>query len=233
MADAAKRLFPGVRVLRMDSEVTPNAVQQKEVLDELRNQKKAVLVATPMAFGKFLPPCDVVCVVAADQMLAIPDFDAEERLFATVARLRGLLKPKGKLYIQTWQAENEAMQAAAKGDFLEFAHRELGLRKDFGWPPYRRIAKLTFRHRSKEHAQSESERLGKVLKTVVSSIPRTLSLEVMGPNPAFISKIRGKYIFNVLLKWKPRGLEDVRVEKQLLEIVPRNWRISINPESIL
>src|SRR3989344_5243857 len=229
VAEAATKLFYDTRVLRLDSEVTPRSKEQHMVLEEFTRQKKTILVATQMLFGKMLPKVDVVGIIAADQLLAMPDFQAEERLFATVSRLQEFLKHKGKMYLQTWKPENPAITTAVAGDYKSFAKKELQLRREFGWPPFSRLAKLIVRHRDKKAAESEAQNLAKKLK----AISGTLKTEIIGPHPAFIPRIRGKYVFHIILKWKPKGLEDVRVEKLLWTVVSRDWEVSINPESIV
>src|SRR3989344_3636766 len=229
VAEAATKLFYDTRVLRLDSEVTPRSKEQHMVLEEFTRQRKTILVTTQMLFGKRLPKVDVVGIIATDQLLAIPDFQAEERLFATVSRLQEFLKPKGKMYLQTWKPENPAITTAAAGDYRNFAKKELQLRKEFSWPPFSRLAKLIIRHHNKEVAESEAQNLAKELKTIKGK----LKTEIIGPHPSFIPRIRGKYIFHIIMKWKPRDVEDVRVEKLLWTVVSRDWEVLINPESIV
>jgi hypothetical protein len=56
---------------------------------------------------------------------------------------------------------------------------------------------------------------------------------VLGPTPALIPRVRGKFIFHVIVKWNAEGTEDLRVEERLFSIVPPSWNIDIFPQSIL
>lgn len=246
-----RKIVPNAWVGRLDTDTAPRTSDQSRILQEFSSQEKpAVLVATALVFNKRLPKLDLVAVPAFDQLSTMPDFRAEEQLFRTMTSLSALLKSRGKLVVQTWHPENPSLSTALNGDFLSFATQELGLRKQFGWPPYRRIAKLTFAHRDAKRAESEATRISDVLARTFQSTNLQViqSAEILGPSPAFIPRMRNRYIWHIIVKWKPRAVPlrgttknttqnyaelDLRMEEKLWKIIPSVWDVDVYPSSIL
>ena len=89
-------------------------------------------------------------------------------------------------------------------------------REDFGYPPFAKFIKLSYRHSSNDKAYREA------------FILRQKLTQAIGLNPAFISKEKGKYIWNIILKIKPGDDKNV-----LLDLVPPGWTIDVDPKNII
>lgn len=220
---------------RLDSIATPRRSQQRDVVRDFSNATSpAILIATSMAFQHRIPPLDLVVIASFEQLLATPNFSAEEDAFATITRLREMLKPHGTFIVQTWHPDHPLINDAVNCDVAAFAKRELTLRKTFGWPPFSRLAKLTFAHENEERAEENARRLREDLRRMLRTLrSEGIRGEVLGPTPALIPRVRGKFIFHVIVKWNAEGTEDLRVEERLFSIVPPSWNIDIFPQSIL
>lgn len=232
--ETLKRFFPKLTLHRLDSDITPTVKEQASMLNAFRNEKgPALLVATRMAFTQDLPKLDIVAVPAFDHMNAIPNFRADEEALHSLLSLRQRLKASGKLLVQTWHPDRLLLDAALHGDLTPFIKNELELREKFGWPPYRRVAKLLYEHRDSAHALSEANHLVAALQETLNATPSTPNAEIIGPTPAFIPRINNRYRWIILIKWSPKNATDLRLERQLRDLVPPQWDIDINPASIL
>ncbi|MBI4134113.1 MAG: hypothetical protein HY475_01675 [Candidatus Terrybacteria bacterium] len=231
-----QRVLPNGWTGRLDSDATPDPKDQARILAEFRTHAgSATLIATAMVLGKVLPPLDLVAVPALEQLLATPDFRAEERAFSALMKLRSMLKPKGTLLVQTWRKDSKLLRDAVRGDWGSFTRRELRIRKKLGWPPFTRLAKLTFSHRDAKRAETEATRLAARLRIMCQSanLPICKSAKILGPSPAFITRIREKHVWHLIIAWRPRNIADLRMEKILWQKVPPGWDVDIEPAAIL
>ena len=226
LADYLGTQFPTIAdIFRLDSDAASTPKAQREIINAYAKSKKpSILVATSMAFMHQLPDLDLIAVPAFDQMGAIPDFRADEQTIRTLLRLRGRLAKKGTLAIQAWHTDRPQLTYAAGGDLNAFIEHELSMREAFGWPPFMKVAKLTFAHKSSASAIKEANALAKKLKTLSG-------VEVTGPAPAFIPKIKGKMRQVLLLKWEPD--KKLGIEEKLAKIIPPRWEIDVSPMSLL
>lgn len=226
----------GVNVLiqKFDRDHITSKKKEEKLLNALQSHDgPAVLVATAMVFHTPLPPLDLIVVPSFEQLLAVPDIRAEEEAFRTLSQLHAMLQPKGTMAIQAWHAAHPLLEAFTQNNFSLFAKKELSLRKKFALPPYRRLARLTFRHKNLEQCESAAEELTAHLRKSTANLPKTLSLEVSDPFPAFIERVKGEHIRRALLKWKPKDESDFRVERFLWDNTPSSWEIDARPRGIL
>lgn len=226
LADYLGAQFPTIaNVFRLDSDAAASPKAQREIINAFSKSKKpGILVATSMAFMHQLPDLNLIAVPAFDHMGAVPDFRADEQTIRTLLRLRGRLAKKGILAIQAWHADRPQLTYAAGGDLNAFVQHELSMREAFGWPPYTKVAKLTFAHKDVAGAMKEANALAKKLSTLSS-------IEVAGPTPAFIPKVKGKARQVLLLKWEPD--EKLNIEQELAKMIPPRWEIDVSPMSLL
>jgi primosomal protein N' (replication factor Y) len=137
---------------------------------------------------------------------------------------RGLLG--GRVILQTYHPDHYAVVAAAAHDYAGFAARELAFRREQGYPPYRRLAKLTYQDPSPSRARAESEMLAAELGQALSQ--RGLAAtDLIGPVPAFFTRLRGRYRWQILLRHAdPAGfLRSVHI--------PPDWQVDVDPVSVL
>ena len=141
-----------------------------------------------------------------------------------MASARGLLG--GRVIVQTYNPDHYAIRAAARHDYTAFAARELAFRQELGYPPYRRLARLEYRHRKVERARLAAERLAETLRAAL--VARGLSPEdLVGPAPAFFAKRRDLYRWHIILR-----AEDPADLLRQVEIPP-GWQVDIDPVSVL
>ena len=194
------RLFPQARISRMDTDVTAKRGVHTKILNDFKKGKIDVLVGTQMvAKGLDFPRVSLVGVVSADTALNLPDFRSGERTFNLLTQVGGRAgrgETEGKVAIQTYIPEHYAIVASIRHDYRQFYRREIKSRKELGLPPFAHLVNLTLRSRNQKKVQEAACDLSTKLKKKI----RRQDIQVLGPAPAAISRVRGNFRWNVLLK---------------------------------
>lgn len=222
--------FPGARLLRWDSDVTGGKYSHQEILSKFRAHEADILIGTQMiAKGLDLPLVTLVGVISADTSLNLPDFRAGERTFQLLSQVagragRGILG--GRVIIQTYSPEHYAIRAAAKHDYASFYDKEIAYRRQLHNPPFTRLAGLTYSHTNDILCQREAERM-KCLLIEERDSKGIADLGLIGPAPAFIRRLRGRFRWQLIL----RGAKPSAFLSQIP--IPQGWTVDIDPVSLL
>ena len=222
--------FPTARLLRWDSDVTRGKHSHDEILAKFRAHQADILIGTQMiAKGLDLPLVTLVGVVSADTALNLPDFRAGERTFQLLSQVagragRGALA--GKVIIQTYAPEHYAIQAAAGHDYAAFYNKEVEYRRQLHNPPFTHLACLTYSHANDALCQREAERMKQLLTQEIES-QGIGDIELIGPAPAYIHRLRGRFRWQLIL----RGSE---LSAFLSPIpFPQGWTVDIDPVGLV
>jgi len=205
-------LYPDVIIDRWDSDAITNHSNYDDLLDRFRSGKTRIVVGTQLiSKGHHLPNVTLVGVVLADIGLGLPDFRASERVFQTLCQVAGRAgrgEEEGKVLIQTFQPEHYAIKTAASQDYRSFFDIESRNRMDNIHPPYSKIIRLLRHDVDNVSGQRESGNLARVLEEQ-RQIWGLSDTEVLGPTPAFPSRVRGRYQWQIILRGpSPRALLD-------------------------
>ena len=228
--EEAKRAFPRARVTRWDSDAASRKGSHERILHALEAREIDILVGTQMlAKGLDLPAMTVVGVVDADVGLSLPDYVAHERTFqllSQVAGRAGRRERRGEVYIQTYEPEAPPIEAAAAHDYRAFFEYETRHRRRAGYPPFARLARLTYRHKHEERGLEHASQVAAELRTRRDAAGWA-DPDVLGPTPAYIRRLRGEYRWHILLRGRdPRAL--------ITQItLGRRWSVDIDPVSLL
>ncbi len=216
-----ERRFPEARVAQLDAEVG----REKEIRTfvEFQNKKIDILVGTQFALKSLLPPVALAAAVAVDPMLFFPDVYSSERVFQILWRLRRIALET--FLIQTYNPDLPLFLHLAEESPASFYREELEVRKALGYPPFRRITRLTVAHRDPRRASEEAKQAASELRFQVSRAK--LPIEILGPAPAFVAKEKGLYRWNILLK-EGRSLDLAR-RNDLLAMLGKGWIIDVEP----
>ncbi len=246
-----KNLFPDVSVARFDSDTlslpasaisarppvipAPSSVipaqagiHADKLIADFNSKKIQVLIGTQIIFNKITKKSPLIALMLADTLLYLPDFRSNERTFQTINHLKNLSSKD--FIIQTYSPENKAIQYAAKNDQKSFYQEEISARETLSYPPFSQLIKLTFQHKNAKKTESEAKILSEKLKRQISLIPYSSPISILGPSPAFISKIKGRYAWQIVLKSK---ITDLKLRNKILSIIPPNWIIDIDPLQII
>lgn len=223
-----KKLIPNKLILRLDSDAAKKPEQQSKIIEKFKNNKNVVLIGTQMILNKEIK-ADMTAIISIDVILNLPDFKSSERVFKTIHQLRKMSKKE--FLIQTYNPENYAIQTALANNYKKFYNNEVKMRKQFNYPPFSQIIKLTFKHKDYQKAKNEVEILLEKLKQQIKNLKfKADSLQLLGPTPAFIPRIAQNYRWNLIIKNKIKNLKS---RNRLLMIVPSKWEIEVDPDSLL
>lgn len=217
-----KKLLPKTKIFRLDSDTAKTPEQQQKIINKFNKIKNCILIGTQMLLGKNIKPVNLVGVVSIETILNLPDYRSSERVFKILSQLKTLTKKN--FLVQTYNPESAAIKSAIDNNWKKFYNEELKIRKALSYPPFSQIIKLTFEHKDPKKAKDEAKILFEKLKTQIKNF------QLLGPVPAFIPKIAGKYRWQIIIKSKIKNLKQ---RNKLLIIVPLTWNIEVNPESLL
>ena len=228
--EEARRSFPHARVARWDSDAASRKGSHERILQALEAREVDILVGTQMlAKGLDLPAMTVVGVVDADVGLSLPDYVAHERTFqllSQVAGRAGRRERRGEVYIQTYEPDAPPVRAAAEHDYRGFFAHETQHRRRASYPPFARMARLTYRHGNQERGLEHASQVASELRTRRDAAGWP-DPDVLGPTPAYVRRVRGEYRWHILLRGRdPRAL----LEQVTLG---RRWSVDIDPVSLL
>jgi len=198
-------LLPEVPILRLDFDTTRSGEAHRTILESFRRQEASILVGTQMmAKGLDFPNVTLVGVIAADQMLNMPDFRARERTFQLLTQVAGRagrsIKP-GEVVIQTYSPTDAAILRAAQHDFQGFFWEEIRYRKDRKYPPYTHIIRVLLLHEKEERVIKGAQDLGACLQRgMEDSKFGNNGLDILGPAPAVLSRLKNQWRWQISVK---------------------------------
>ncbi|MEC9091763.1 MAG: primosomal protein N', partial [Planctomycetota bacterium] len=226
--------FPGYACLRMDSDTMQKHGSHEEALERFRSGEIKILLGTQMiAKGLDFPNVTLVGVINADTALHLPDFRASERTFCLVTQVAGRTgrgEKGGRVLVQTFNPENPTIQASLGHDFKKFAEMEIPQREQFGYPPFRQLARIVVRGERESQVTAFASHIGKLLQSQVDQ--QTLDLSLLGPCEAPISKLRGKYRVHMFLNGRDGDLLRATIRdttQQLKTPDDIQWIVDIDP----
>ncbi|HNX91109.1 MAG TPA: primosomal protein N' [Candidatus Omnitrophota bacterium] len=195
-----KNLMPKARIARMDSDSMAKRGAHERVLKEFKEHKLDIIVGTQMiAKGLDFPKVTLVGVVSADANLNLPDFRSGERTFDLITQVAGRAGRgdlDGEVVVQTYTPDNYAISFAAKHDYHGFYDREIEARRQLGFPPFVNLIKITLRSRIEDHVIKNAENLAQRLMKMIPGV------DLIGPAPSPMTKLRGYYRWNVIIRTK-------------------------------
>jgi primosomal protein N' (replication factor Y) len=204
--------FPDARIARMDRDSTRTKGSQQRLVEQMETRHVDILVGTQMvAKGHDFSGVTLVGVVDADAALNFPDFRAAERCFSLLAQVAGRAgrgSVPGRVLIQTRSPENPVLECALQHDYHTFCRQELPMREMLGYPPYGYLVNLVCSGLNRTEVERSAERLARQLHNYQD-------IEVLGPAPCPLFRLRNRFRMQVLLKAPQRY-----PLRQVLERVP-------------
>jgi primosomal protein N' (replication factor Y) len=225
IAEELKQAFPNARIQRFDTD-NLKTERLEDHYEALAKGEIDILVGTQLLTkGLDLLKLAVVGVVNADTGLNFPDYTAQERNFALMTQVIGRVGRghlPGTVVIQSYNPDNAALQAAVTADWATFYKTQLEERKNFGFPPFYHLLKLSCSRASSSAASQAAHKLTKLLQEA------GLKIALSGPAPSFYEKVSGKYRWQLVVKAKDR-----RELIKAVALLPANWSYDLDPADLL
>ncbi len=206
--EEVKKLFPKARVMRMDTDTTRKKGYYERIVKAFEEGKVDILVGTQMVLkGIEFKDRVLLGVVSADTALNLPDFRATERTFTLLSQVigragRGSLPDE--VIIQTYTPEHYGIQEACFGDYDSFYNREIEYRKELSYPPFTHLINILVR----SNVEKQSQKVASHLASALVKAKKEEKVQILGPSPAPLTRVKGQYRWQVALKGK--DIENLR-----------------------
>lgn len=192
--------FPNSKIERIDSDSINKKGKLGEILNSFRKGEIDILVGTQMVSkGLDFSNVTLVGVISAETSLWIPDFRADERTFQLLTQVSGRAgrsEKIGEVVIQTQNSKNVVLQKVIENDYKGFYEREILLREQGEYPPFSRIGLIEIKDEKESNARNAINEFAKYINKYGNG------LNIAPPTEAVISKIKGMYRFQILIKSK-------------------------------
>ena len=186
--EEAATLFPTARIARLDSDTVQNRNFERKTIKEFSEGRIDILIGTQIVTKGFdFSKLSLVAVIAADSLLGVQDFRADEKALQLLQQLRGRCgrrSEKGKFVIQTAQPEHPIYTNLSNSRPEGFRLDLMQERQDFGYPPYSRIIEIEV----KDSFEDRAERMAGKLRRKLGG------LNITGPYKPSVSKVADKHI---------------------------------------
>lgn len=208
--EEAQKLFPNAKIARLDSETVSKKGSLESIIESFEQGEIDILIGTQMiSKGLDFKNVGLVGVIAADITLNFPDYHAPERTFALLTQVAGRAgrgDERGHVIIQTYEPDHYAIKATMTHNFSEFYQNEIRIREAFKYPPYYLMASVLVTSTDNQEAQKAANDLYHAMKSKIGSSDEQ-SLDIAAPNPAVFAKIKNRYRWQIVIKYK-KGLEN-------------------------
>ncbi len=188
-AQQLQQLFPGQRVQLFSKDAHLSREEAMALVEH-----SDIVIATDYALS-MLDVTAFGCIVdvAADQQLAVPTFNAQERVFGRLYGIAASLREGQELFVQTREPENQLFSYISNWDLKGMYVHELSQRALFGYPPYARMVRLLCKATTEEEALSKAE-------SVIISLGNRTDLVVGAPYPHPASVAAPVYALEIKLQ---------------------------------
>ena len=236
--EEVKKYFNNVRILRMDVDTTRDKHSYERIYNTFKNGEADILIGTQMVSkGLDFKNVTLVGILAADMSINIPDYRAAERTFQIITQVAGRAgrgDKQGEVLIQTYTPQHYSLQYAVNYDYEGFYEKEFTVRAMMKYPPFGKLLLINGTSKKEELLKNFMHKITMMIKPLVESC---LDIEILGPIPCMISKLKENYRLQIVIK----GEFDSYFSKNIKEIlydenknVYNDIRISmdINPNNL-
>ncbi|SHJ55820.1 replication restart DNA helicase PriA [Clostridium cavendishii DSM 21758] len=234
-----KRLFSNARVLRMDVDTTRSKNSFEKIYNDFKNKQADILIGTQMiSKGLDFENVSLVGVIAADMSINMPDYKASERSFQLITQVSGRAgrgEIGGDVIIQTYNPENYTLNYIKNNDYEGFLREELPLRKAMNYPPFSKLLLIGISSKFENELIDFAKKLGSELSSLLEDYG---NLEILGPCPCAIQKIKEMYRWQILIKGEVNEIIANIIKERVYDFskdVYNNIRIilDVNPNSLI
>jgi primosomal protein N' (replication factor Y) len=202
-----RELLPAAGIVRMDSDTTSGKDSHNRLLKRMADRTADILIGTQMiAKGHDFPGVTLVGVINGEASLNMPDFRSAERTFQILSQVIGRAgrgELPGRVIVQALNTSHYAIQCAIGHDGEGFYRQELEFRREAGYPPFTFLAALSLSGTSDKGVEERADLAARLLVQLKKDL--SLRIEILGPAPAPLYRLRGRFRRQILLKAPTRS----------------------------
>ncbi len=192
-----REYFPQQKLAVFDTDAAGSRKKREEILLKFHKRKIDILLGTSLlAHQKEFPKVSLVVVLYPESLLALSDYQANQRTFQSITQMVEFLKneKEAEVVVQTLLPEHFSIHGAVFGDYLEFYKEEIQSRKLMNYPPFSYLVELVFQG-------TNLRSLGKDTRSFFSQLKaHKEEVEIWGPSKALVSRIRNRNRVQFLIK---------------------------------
>lgn len=189
--------FPTAHIAQITSDTLNSPKEFEEIALKIQSGKIDILIGTQiLAKGHDFSNLTLVGVIDADMGLAGGDLRAGERTFQLLHQVMGRAgrgQKKGVAFLQSYDPDNLIIRALCDNDRCRFIEEELASRQILNMPPFGKLAAIIVSGRDKTTTWN-------TILNIAKNAPFKQGLDILGPVPAPISKLKNKHRFRLLVK---------------------------------
>ena len=139
------------------------------------------------------------------------------------------------MVVQTLNPDHFCFAAASRHDYDAFFASEIEERREVSYPPFTRLCSVRLDGVSEAKVTTAAARLKRKAERLVHSDKRFGDVRVLGPAPALVAKVRGRYRWHFLIKEREAGrlVPFVAELKSWMESAPQSGvRLTIDMDPI-
>ena len=216
--EIVKEIFPNAKTKRMDWDSTRGKFSFDRIINSFANHEIDILIGTQMITkGLDFKNVGLVGVINTDHFLNFPDFRAHEKAFqilTQVAGRSGRSGDTGKVFLQTYQPEHPIIKHVINYDYEKMYENQLEERKDYNYPPYVRLIRITIKDKSYEKLNSSVDWLNNIVRDNFKGV-------ILGPVYPQISRIKNKYHKEFLIKL--RNLKELNEFRNVFQKIQKSF----------
>ncbi len=202
-----RELLPEAKIARLDSDTAVDRKKFLHLLQAMHNREIDILIGTQMiAKGHDFPEVTLVGVVWADGGLSMPDFRAAERTYQLLSQVSGRAgrgNSLGQVIIQTLRPDHYAIALAQRHAYSEMYEREIAIRQMPAFPPMLRMINIHIQGSREQDVRQAAAEIAEMCQGFAKSLAvetRRHPIEILGPAPSPLDRLRDRYRWQVLLK---------------------------------
>ena len=216
--EIVKEIFPNAKTKRMDWDSTRGKFSFDRIINSFANHEIDILIGTQMITkGLDFKNVGLVGVINTDHFLNFPDFRAHEKAFQILTQVAGRSGRSGdigKVFLQTYQPEHPIIKHVINYDYEKMYENQLEERKDYNYPPYVRLIRITIKDKSYEKLNSSVDWLNNIVRDNFKGV-------ILGPVYPQISRIKNKYHKEFLIKL--RNLKELNEFRNVFQKIQKSF----------
>lgn len=225
--EEVRNLYPNAKIIQIDKESVSTDKEARDAMVEFYKNPGSILIGTEMVFSYINTEVTHSAIISLDGLLSIPSFNITQKILHIMEKLHEITKRN--LIIQTRNPENPILEHILNGNVLPLYREDLKERKQFGYPPFKRLIKITFSGSAPDTEKARSF----IDKFLGGYEPQIFS--------AFVGKVKGQYVTNTVIKIDPtlwpipiddKKIMNTHLSENLRRLSPA-FSINVDPEDLL